>query len=226
MAKNPSVQACIQLKEIIEYVESTADYRRFLPTLSSLNVRAYADASLGNAENERTQGGRLVTCEDERGKAACIVARSGSLKRVANSSFDAESISSVDVASEAVAVSLVLEELENGPTSTLLSDVLARETCSGNPQSNRVLGPYAPDLYTDGMGTVRSVAGTGELKSKRRAIDIALLREAVDLGDLGGVYHIDGQKNPCDPLTKAANQCKATMPILVRLLYSGLSPLH
>ena len=60
----------------------------------------------------------------------------------------------------------------------------------------------------------------------RRAIDIALLREAVDLGDLGGVYHIDGQKNPCDPLTKAANQCKATMPILVRLLYSGLSPLH
>ena len=32
------------------------------------------------------------------------------------------------------------------------------------------------------MGTVRSVAGTGELKSKRRAIDIALLREAVDLG--------------------------------------------
>ena len=226
LAKNPSVQACIQLKEIIEYVESTADYRRFLPTLSSLNVRAYADASLGNAENERTQGGRLVTCEDERGKAACIVARSGSLKRVANSSFDAESISSVDVASEAVAVSLVLEELENGPTSTLLSDVLARETCSGNPQSNRVLGPYAPDLYTDGMGTVRSVAGTGELKSKRRAIDIALLREAVDLGDLGGVYHIDGQKNPCDPLTKAANQCKATMPILVRLLYSGLSPLH
>ena len=57
---------------------------RKIPTLDgrTMSLTAYADASLGNLEHSKTQGGRVIGLEDESGKAAGIICHSGSLKRV------------------------------------------------------------------------------------------------------------------------------------------------
>ena len=79
----------------------------------------YTDASLANMEMSKTQGGRIVGLEDGH-LAAGIICRSGALKRVAHSSFDGETIIAVDGASDGIGVTILLEELRNGPRSSLI----------------------------------------------------------------------------------------------------------
>ena len=223
-AREPNMADCFYLNEAINYVRRTKKLKRFLPTLkhSELMNIAYADASLGNLERSRTQGGRIVGLEDGK-RAAGIVCRSGALKRVTNSSFDGETISAVDCASDAFGVSLLLEDLENGPRSTLMEDVLRRTLQTGVTKPSTAKFPTK--LFTDGEGTVKAANGTGEIACKRRSGDVAALRESLTLGDIEEFGHIPGDINPADPLTKKlALDTAKTMDHLRRYLYEGIPP--
>ena len=161
----------------------------------------------------------MIALTDKK-NAAVVVCRGGSLRRVATSSFDGETIEAVDVTSDALGVTVLLEELENGPSPSIFEKVLQRSLHSGwtSPTPSR----YAPRIKTDGQGTVKAANGSGEIACKRRAGDIASLREAVALGDIKELTHIDGNKNPSDPLTKRTRG--PTMVLLRKMLYEGFLP--
>ena len=83
---------------------------------------------------------------------------------------------------------------------------------------------YAPGVYTDGEGTVKTVHSDAEVQCKRRYIDIASLREAVALGDIRYLRHLKGTLQPADPLTKIKPITSSEFQILDRLLYQGVAP--
>ena len=186
-----------------------------------MEVVAYGDASLGNVEKGRTQGGRIVAIEDGTA-AAAIVARSGQLRRVAHASFDAETIIAVDTASDALGVALTLDELKRGPSPSLLEKVMKRSQESGNHDPAGLL--YPPTLFTDGNGTVQSVHGSKEPQSKRRQQDVYSLRESLALGDLKAVKWISTDKNPADVLTKAKSPDAPESKVFHDLVYQGKPP--
>ena len=163
-----------------------------------------------------------MALEDAQGRAAGLLGRSGKLHRVAQSSFDAETITSVDAVSDGFGITLVLEELVNGPTIGLLERVVRRSQNSGHQLPAGL--QYAPHLWSDGQGTVRAVHGTKEPQCKRRAQDIAHLREAIMLGDLESVTHLPGTKNPADVLTKLKTLTSPEMSIFNDLFFKGRAP--
>ena len=173
-----------------------------IPTLDlhTWNNVVYADASLGNVDNARTQGGRAVNIEDALGKCATLVCRSGKLHRVAQSSFDGETLVAVDATGDGFEVALTLEEVVNGPPRGLLERVLRRSLGSGHKEPSGLQFP--PTVYSDGHGTVQSANGSKAVQCKRRQVDIAALRESLELGDVAAVVHLPGVRNPVDPLTK------------------------
>ena len=81
---------------------------------------------------------------------------------------------------------------------------------------------FPPTVYSDGKGTVQSVNGSKAVQCKRRQVDIAALREALEVGDVAAVLHLPGVLNPVDPLTKD-NPSKTTTKILEDLL-QGSAP--
>ena len=54
---------------------------------------------------------------------------------------------------------------------------------------------FPPHVMSDGKGTVQACYGTKGIASKRRQQDIASLREALQIGDVAGVHHLQGTKN-------------------------------
>ena len=128
------MEAAKCLNQTVKHLRETAHRKRMIPTLD-LNTWGnvvYADASLGNVDNSRTQGGRAVNLEDARGKCATLVCRSGKLHRVAQSSYDAETLIAVDACGDGYEVALTAQEVLDGPLQTLLEKVLRRSLQSGH----------------------------------------------------------------------------------------------
>ena len=96
-AHNPTLTAAKCLNKTVKFLKETAHRQRIIPTLDMKTWRnvVYADASLGDVENAKTQGGRAVNLEDAHGKCSTLICRSGKLHRVAQSSFDAETLIAV-----------------------------------------------------------------------------------------------------------------------------------
>ena len=82
---------------------------------------------------------------------------------------------------------------------------------------------FPPHVMSDGKGTVQGCYGTKDIACKRRQQDIASLREALQIGDVAGVHHLQGTKNPVDPLTKSLPFNAPTMQILEEML-TGKAP--
>ena len=215
---DPTVEAAKCLNQTVKHLRETAHRKRMIPTLD-LNTWGnvvYADASLGNVDNSRTQGGRAVNLEDARGKCATLVCRSGKLHRVAQSSYDAETLIAVDACGDGYEVALTAQEVLDGPLQTLLEKVLRRSLQSGHREPACLSLP--PTIYSDGHGTVQSVNGSKQVQCKRRQQDVAALREALEVGDVASVLHLAGPKNPVDPLTKLLPLASASTPSTVQVL--------
>ena len=222
-AHDPTLTAAKCLNKTVKFLKETAHRQRIIPTLDMKTWRnvVYADASLGDVENAKTQGGRAVNLEHAHGKCSTLICRSGKLHRVAQSSFDAETLIAVDATGDGFGIALLLQEIEEGPPQGLLEKVLRRSFESGHQERAALLFP--PHVMSDGKGTVQACYGTKDIACKRRQQDIASLREALQIGDVAGVHHLQGTKNPVDPLTKSLPFNAPTMQILEEML-TGKAP--
>ena len=138
--------------------------------------------------------------------------RCGKLTRVSHSSFDGETIESVDALDSAAGVSLFLDEAFRGPRPTLLErrEALLEgvDLLEGRPEYS-----VQVEVHTDAKClTTRVEALTlDQGMRKSRKTDIADLRDALERGLVESLRHIAGVWNPADALTKLGSRTKQTM---------------
>ena len=159
------------------------DFRK-LKNVENLCIICYADASFGNLPSGSSQGAYIILLVDENGCANLISWQSRKLKRICNSTLSAEALAAI----EAVNAGLFFREL--------LMEVLLVEN-----MTLRVL--------TDNKSLTDTIALITVINDKRLRIDVASLRETIQLNFVEGLYWIPSALNLANPLTKqgASNNC-------------------
>jgi len=177
-----------------------------------LGVAAFGDASFANRVGERTQGGFVVILTDNLDatqmrdgmlSGSVCVFRSTKIPRVCVGTFDAETIEAVETTDAALCAGYLLTELRGGRMPSIGENVLMRGFGHHLGASDRMYPPPTCwiSVFSDGNGTVTAVQSTKPVTNRRRRIDVALLREAVDDGVLT-FTHCDGKYMVADGLTK------------------------
>ncbi len=154
----------------------------------------------------------------EAGWFSTVAWRSGKLRRVTHSSFDAEAIAAVEALDAALMVCMMLEEGQNGVRGSR-KEILAGYMEKGYLEHDEVVVPV--EMHTDSKSLVDRVTSMSTTSlSKRRKADVADLRECVDRGELQ-ILHIAGKQNPADCLTKHRSRTKQTTQRFVQLVREG-----
>ena len=158
---------------------------------------------------------------------AAVEVKSQKLRRVANGSFDAETLAGVRCVTALLIGQLLIKEFYHGVSPTLASRVetLASEgldSLDENLEEDALRGLCQIELHTDSDGLVRHVNSqlANTRLEQRRAEDVASIRECRAFNRLL-VIHINGVTNPTDCLTKGRARSQATRAILRKLLSSG-----
>ena len=213
--------------------ETRTRYKMTLPRLDLTNgIRVVGVGDAGEGEQlpdvwSKAIGGKVIGIMSygplqEKGPFAVVDVRSGPLKRVTHSSFDAETVNVVETYDWCLAVALVVEEYLKGIRPSRRGAVEMRARGEGYqlaaPPTVQV------ELHTDAMSLIDR---TDSLKldsglSKRRKADVADLQEGQRHRELRPLGHLDGKMNPTDGLTKPAAQVKQGGLALLRILKDGV----
>ena len=152
----------------------------------------------------------------ESGPIGVVATQSHRVQRVTHSSFDSESINAVTQEDLAININETSTEFLHG-------------VCPGRRQREArqkwMSARTANELHTDAMSLVKlmKVDSTSVL-TRRRARDIADLRECIQEEDLTAVLHIAGPTNPADCGTKARDRSKDSIIHLKKVLQGNYSP--
>ena len=143
----------------------------------NLYWEAYADASFGNVEDGHTQIGYVISLTD--GRNRCTVWwKSRKARRVAKSTIEAEALS-------------VGEAIEG----VIYFNRLWKEVVGGKKLEAVV--------RTDSKTLMTAIKSSTGVSSKRLKIDIAAIRETIELGEVREVQWIKGKHQIADVLTKS-----------------------
>ena len=143
----------------------------------NLYWEAYADASFGNVEDGHTQIGYVISLTD--GRNRCTVWwKSRKARRVAKSTIEAEALS-------------VGEAIEG----VIYFNSLWKEVVGGKKLEAVV--------RTDSKTLMTAIKSSTGVSSKRLKIDIAAIRETIELGEVREVQWIKGKHQIADVLTKS-----------------------
>ena len=138
---------------------------------------AYADASFGNIEDGHTQIGYIISLTD--GKRRCpIWWKSRKARRVAKSTIEAEALSVGEAIEGLVYFNELWEEIVGE-------------------------GKLKAIVKTDSRTLMTAIKSSTGVSSKRLKIDIAAIRETVELGEIEEVMWIKGKQQIADILTKS-----------------------
>jgi len=224
------VKDLVRLNKVIRFIQRRdSRYKVRLPVLSStkFKVTVVVDAGEGEADPEvwsRAQGGYILGIQDcelapgEPGWFAPIAWRSGKLRRVTHSSFDAETIAAIEALDAALMVAMLIEEGVNGVRESLRDRT--ERWLDGDVNAFKTTKTMI-ELHTDSKSlTSRIQSMSTSSLTKRRKADIADLRECVDRGELQ-LLHIAGKQNPADCLTKHRSRTKQTTTRFIELIKTG-----
>ena len=138
---------------------------------------AYADASFGNIEDGHTQIGYIISLTD--GKRRCpIWWKSRKARRVAKSTIEAEALSVGEAIEGLVYFNKLWEEIVGE-------------------------GKLKAIVKTDSKTLMTAIKSSTGVSSKRLKIDMAAIRETVELGEIEEVMWIRGKQQIADILTKS-----------------------
>ena len=218
-----------RLNKVVRFVRRKEQrYKVRLPVLDSsrFKVVCIVDAGEGEADPEvwtRAQGGYIIGLQDsslsagEPGHFSTIAWRSGTLKRVTHSSWDAETIAAVEALDAALMVAMMVEEGLSGVRGSV-RDRLESWLEEGQAPARETV---KVEMHTDSKSLTTRVESMSMTNlSKRRKADVADLRECVDRGELT-LVHIAGKQNPADCLTKHRSRTKFTSQRFVELVKTG-----
>ena len=173
--------------------------------LAYLCLVLFADGSWAN-EGNRTKGGHAVFLADRRTvgsrspAGACLLTwLCASLKRICTSTFDSETLSLLRGCDDLTALGFLVTEMRHGR----LPNILERALMSGFG-SREVPRPILPMFaYCDGKSVIDAIySSRWQIKSKRRRVDLASLRESGELEHVA-FSHCDTDKMVVDGLTKS-----------------------
>ena len=149
--------------------------------LAFVCIVLFADGSWAN-EGNRTKGGHGVFLADRRKLGSCkpstaclLTWLSATLKRVCTSTFDSETLSLLRGVDDLTALAFLVSEMRYGR----LPNILGRALVCGFGM-REVPRPRIPMFaYCDGKSVIDAIySSRWQIKSKRRRVDLASLRES------------------------------------------------
>ena len=142
----------------------------------NMHWEVYADASFGNVEDGQTQVGYIISLTD--GKMRCpIWWKSRKARRVAKSTIEAEALSVGEAMEGAIYFNYLWKEIVGGRKLEVI-------------------------IKTDSKTLMTAIKSSTGVSSKRLKIDIAAIKEAIELGEVEEVQWISGKGQVADILTK------------------------
>ena len=146
-----------------------------------LQIIAYSNASFANLTDGGSQGGYIIFLVDNNNQYMPIAWQSKSIKRIVKSTLSAETLAMVDLTEACFyyrKLILDLLQLEDYPTNIKI-------TCK-----------------TDNSCLDDTVHSTTQILDKRLRIEMAILREMVERGEIAEISWIPTDKQIADSLTK------------------------
>ena len=159
--------------------------------LSQSSVVVYSDASYGNLPDGSSQGGYVVFLKDKKGKCAPLAWSSSKIKRIVRSTLAAECMA-----------------LQDGADTAVLLAALMSEALYDGSESMSVV------CCTDSRGLYRALYSTKAVQDKRLRIDIARIRQMMDVGEVTKVCWVDSSQQLADCLTKKTASSSALLDVL------------
>jgi len=215
------------MNDVIEDLRSTSDRKLFLPRLpddAEPQVIGLLDAALGNRHDLSSQGAQAVGL----GLAGSdhfvpLDVNSRRIRRRGSSSFDVETLKTVECTDMAILIGFLYEEIRCGVRPSLLKRIMFEiEGYKVSDAKTKILiDTDAKDVVT----RVYSLKSSMDV-SKRRRMDVCDCQECLAEGDITIYRHITGKTNPMDCLTKkygkyGQSKTKASYVRFLQLLYDG-----
>ena len=169
----------IRLNKIVSHLISDCLKLRF-PQMSDINnccLECYSDASFANLSGGGSQGGMIVFLRDHKGASCPIYWQTRKIRRVVKSTLSAETMALLDCAEAGI----------------FLANVMADITS---------LAPLPVKCYVDNRSLVESLHSSKYIEDKRLRLDIAVISDMLDRGELHSVSWVDTTSQLADPLTK------------------------
>ena len=208
--KCPIIKDMIDANKVLCQLKTNPLVVRYprLRNLESSCIFFYADASLGNLESGNSAGGFVVFVVDsESGKACPIIWKTKTFRRVVRSTLAAETSAVVDALDVAYFVSKVFHEMLYGTSKGV--SFIPKGISGGCTHS---LGLMPIHGFTDNNALYRNANSTTMVTEKRVQVDIAVIKQMLERGELICFQWVPSEKQLADSLTKrGADSLKLTV---------------
>ena len=164
-----------------------------LGNVDEWSIDGYGDAGFRSLPDKVSScGGSVVVIRNRVTKAACVVSwKSRKLKRVVSSSTGAEALAINDTVGEIVYIKAVLKEM--------LGEVVKN---------------IPLEVYTDSKNLVQATNSKSLVEDHRLRIEVAALKESVEIGEVSKVTAVPGKEMLADCLTKRGASAKLLLDVL------------
>ena len=157
----------------------------------SLQIVCFCDASFANLEGRGSQGGHIIFVTDRCGNYCLIGWQSNKIKRVVSSTLSAECLAAVEATETCIHLRLSLSEILNKTTKDIQISVL-----------------------TDNRSLTDAAHSTTTVSNKRLQIELAVLRNMIQSGELNEFRWVPGESQVANALTKAGASSDFLLVIL------------
>ena len=170
----------IRLNKVVERVRTDSLKLQFekMKSVEECYLECYSDASFANLPGSGSQGGFIIFLRDHSGARCPLYWQSRKIRRVVKSTLSAEALALLDCAEAAVYISAVLAEL----------------TFSQHKINVR--------CYIDNKSLLDALYSSKRIEDRRLRIDLAVLQDMLDRGELTSVAWVATSMQLADCLTK------------------------
>lgn len=205
-AKSPRVRHMLALNKVVRKIHETSSTIKFQPmdlVTDQLKIIFYSDASLGNMPNGTDSGrGYIIFLVNQECKMNVVSWASNKIRRVAHSTFAAETLGCSDAMSSAISCrQLMCELLFNDPRSTIIP----------------IIG------LVDSRQLYDHINSTKQCAEKRIRLDVAEIQEAIQTKEIENIFWVPTQKMLADCLTKKGACPKNLLQVLDRGFSSDMA---
>ena len=174
-----TVADILQLNKVITRVK-TDNILLHMPRLSRLEncyLECFSDAAFANLVGSGSQGGFIIFLRGDDGKRCPIYWQSKRIRRVVKSTLSAEALALLDCLETAVYLARILQEISG-------------------------CGNLKIRSFVDNKSLVESLHSSRSVEDRRLRIDIAVLRDMLERGEVAEVAWVDASGQLADCLTK------------------------
>ncbi|KAK3874911.1 hypothetical protein Pcinc_020228 [Petrolisthes cinctipes] len=188
-----TIAELLRLNKVIDRVK-TDNMKLYIPRMMPLNdcyMECFSDASFANLVGNGSQGGFVIFLRDASEARCPIFWQTRKIRRVVKSTLSAEDLALLECAETAVYLASILSEL------------------SGS-------GKFKIKCFVDNKSLVDALYSSRSVEDRRLQIDIAVLQDMLERGEIDGVSWVDTSQQLADCLTK-----KGTSTERLRAAVSG-----